>query len=356
MSNRIGLTIIIPMFAAENRISHALSSILEQGREDIEIICVDDVSPDNQVAVVEKLQETHPVIRLIRNDRNMGPGGSTNAGIDAARGDYVVIVHADDTLLPGALDTLGEVVTDNKPDLVLVGCDEMRRGTIRALTDPTLTAELAAHPGPLSADVDPRVLLWPPSPWSKVYQREFLNRHALRFPEGVFEDIPWSIHTTLHARTIAVAPGPLYRYVTADSDSSSTTTLTSRNLDRLDQIRLVREGVDVSGLDPAVLHYVSALVAIHLIWANRSAYKTLPPETHQQFFYDCAAEIQWWHDTAPVSATLDTEPLMSASDRSMFSQALLTGDWAHWQATLDREKKARRVRRLSRRKKLFSRK
>ena len=346
MSDRVVMSIVIPMFKAENRIADALSTILEQGRDDIEIICVDDASPDNQVAVVKGLQEQNPAIRLIRNTRNMGPGGSTNAGIDAAVGDYVVIVHADDTLLPGALDSLVPHITTHTPDLVLIGCDELRRGRVRPLTDQALTDELAAHPGLLTAEADPRVLLWPPGPWSKVYRRNFLTDKNLRFPEGVFEDIPWSIHTTVRAEKIAVLSGPIYRYITAESDTSITTTLTSRNLDRLNQIRLIRDGLSITELNPAVRQHISALVAIHLIWANRSAYKTLPPDTHQQFFTDSAAELRWWHGIAPVPKDLDTKPLMATSMRNVFSDALLSGNWKRWQRTIAREKTTRKIERL----------
>lgn len=348
MSDRVVMSIVIPMFKAENRIAHALSTIIEQGRKDIEIICVDDVSPDNQVAVVEKLQENNPAIRLIRNTRNLGPGGSTNAGIDAAVGDYIVIVHADDTLLPGALDSLLSHIITETPDMVLIGCDEYRRGKIRSLTDDSLTNELATHPGLLTAEADPRVLLWPPGPWSKVYRRAFLNEKGLRFPEGVFEDIPWSIHTTVHAEKITVLPGPIYRYVTAEKDSSITTTLTPRNLDRLNQIRLIRDGLAIPDLDPAVRQHISALVAVHLIWANRAAYKTLPPNTHEQFFLDSVAELRWWHSIAPVSQDLATEPLMATDTRNTFSDALLSGSWKRWRNTQAREKTSRKMARLVR--------
>lgn len=352
MSNPVVMSIVIPMFKAEDRIAQTLSSITQQGRSDIEIICVDDVSPDNQVAVVEALRQQNPAIRLIRNARNVGPGGSTNAGIDAAVGDYIVIVHADDTLLPGALDSLQSHITAHQPDLVLIGCDEVRRGKVRALTDETLTDQLAAHPGLLTAQADPRVLLWPPGPWSKVYRREFLNQNALRFPEGVFEDIPWSIHTTVRAEKITVLPGPVYRYVTAEGDSSITTTLTARNLDRLSQIRLIRDGLDIHSLDSGVRQHISALVAIHLIWANRSAYKTLPPDTHEQFFVDSAAELRWWHDVAPVARNLSTEPLMATRLRNVFYDALLSGEWKRWQRATSRQKTARKIGKLLGHKKL----
>lgn len=348
MSSRVTASIIIPMFRAEDRISAAIESIIAQGRSDIEIICVDDASPDNQVAVVEGLQQTYPYIRLLRNTRNMGPGGSTNAGIDAATGDYLVIVHSDDVLLPGALDALIDHVGHHPSDLVLLGCEEHRRGTIRPLTDEILTRALESHLTPLTAELDPRVLLWPPGPWSKAYRREFLNQHNLRFPEGVFEDIPWSIHTTVLAEAISVLPGPIYRYVTADTDSSITTTLTERNLDRLTQVRLVRDDLDLSSLSEEVLHYVSAVVAIHLIWANRSAYKTLPPHTHEKFFLDSAAEMAWWQKVAAVPRGLSTQPLMANTERNIFTDALLQGSWHGWQRTLRNYGRAKRFRRFFR--------
>jgi glycosyltransferase involved in cell wall biosynthesis len=344
MSEGLAASVIMPMYKAEGRITHALESILSQGREDVEIICVDDCSPDRSAEEVALLQKSYPQIHLIRNTTNRGPGASTNRGIEQAQGEYVVIVHSDDILLPGALTALIDHTRAHPSDLVLLGCEELRRNQVKPMTSGPLVDYLTSQPAVVTAYSHPRVLFWPPGPWSKVYRRKFLLDTGLRFPDGVFEDIPWSVHTTVNAQTISVLPEPQYRYVTSTADSSITTSLTERNLDRINQVRLIREGLDLDSLSPELLTHISALVAIHLVWANRASYKTLPPETHESFFYDSAEILRWWHERAPVPPWLDSRPLMPAMQRDLYSRALRSGDWRHWLSTLERQKTMRRFR------------
>jgi glycosyltransferase involved in cell wall biosynthesis len=349
------LSVIMPIFGAEGRVSKAVESVLAQGVEGIEIICIDDCSPDNSATEVEKMQGLHTGIRLLRNKENRGPGGSTNYGIEEATGDYIVIVHADDALTPGALEEIGLHLAEHPSDVVLLGCEELRRGRLRPLTAGPLLDHLGQQPQPLTASETPRVMFWPPGPWSKAYRRSFLLDNNIRFPEGVFEDIPWSVQTILEAETISVVPGTQYQYVTSENESSITTSLNSRNLDRLKQIQLVRNIVASKTLTPELLTHVSAVVTIHLIWANRAAYKTLPPEAHKGFYSASAKELSWWHDHYPVPPGLDTTPLMSAVDRHSFSRALLADDWNKWLGTLEAAKAKKKFRRMFRPGRIFGR-
>ncbi len=345
----------MPVFRAEGRVSQAIESVLAQGIEGLEIICVDDCSPDNSAAEVEQMQLIHPEIRLLRNSENLGPGGSTNYGIEEATRDWIIIVHADDSLLPGALKDIASHLAGHTSDVVLLGCEEERRGRLRPLTAGSLSNHLVAQPQPFTAVTAPRVMFWPPGPWSKAYRRRYLLDNNIRFPDGVFEDIPWSVEAVLKAKAISLAPGTHYRYVTSAVESSITTSLNRRNLDRLTQIRLIRGIVESAEMTPELLTHTSAIVAIHLIWANRAAYKSLPPETHEQFYRDSADELSWWHERYPVPPGLDTTPLMSAVDRHNFSRALLANDWGRWQKTLDASKAKKKFRRVFRPGRFFGR-
>ena len=348
-------SVIMPIFRGEGRVSQAIESVLAQGIESMEIICIDDCSPDNSAAEVEKMQARHPGIKLLRNKENRGPGGSTNYGIEEATGDYVVIVHADDTLMPGALESIASHVAEHPSDLVLIGCEEVRRGRLRPLTAGPLLDHLAQQPQPFTASVAPRVMFWPPGPWSRVYRRRYLLDNDIRFPDGVFEDIPWSVQTVLEAKSISLAPGIHYRYVTSESESSITTSLNRRNLDRLTQIHLVRSIASDTEATPTLLTHISAVVAIHLIWANRAAYKSLHPDSHEQFYTDCAKELSWWHERYPVPPGLDTRPLMSTVDRHSFSRAMLADDWVQWLKTVEAAKAKKKFRRVFRTGRFFGR-
>lgn len=346
MTSTPWLSVVIPVFQAEHSISRSISSVTSQGIDGVEIICVEDGSPDKSADVIVKLQQTHPLLKLIRHSTNRGPGPARNTGIDAASGDYIVFLDSDDSLINGGVQQLQKAITES-PDLVLVGCEETRRGTTRSLTAGALRGS-SSRDSVSHVSEEPRFLFWPPAPWSKVYRREFLHHCGLRFGEGVAQDIPWSASVTLAAQTVALSEGPFYRYLTAAKDSSITTTKSEKNLVRIAQVRAIREKNDVEALPSAVGSHLSALAAIHLIWSNRAAYRLLPDDSHESFFHDSASELEAWLALHPIPGNLDSEPLMNRADRRMFTAALASNNWPTWQRTLRRQQRKKTVRRVLR--------
>ena len=340
------LTVVIPVYRAEHSISQAILSVTNQGVEGVEIICVDDCSPDESSDVISSLQPSHPTLRLLRHDVNQGPGPTRNSGIEAAAGDYIVFLDADDSLIDGGLRELKEKITDS-PDLILVGCEEIRRGKVRSLTEGALSRALSGKTITNVFD-EPRILFWPPAPWSKVYRRGFLRQHRLQLDEGVAQDIPWSAGVTLTAEKVSLSDSPFYRYVTAAKDSSITTTKSEKNLVRIAQVRAIREDNDVAALPPEVRSHLSALAAIHLIWSNRAAYRLLPDNSHESFFHESTAELNAWLSLQPIPRDLDSSPLMGAADRTLYAKALARDDWRLWQKTLARQAQKKTVRRFLR--------
>ena len=88
------VSIIIPVFNAEKTIERAVRSVKNQTYKNWELLLVDDCSSDNSLKAIKKLESRK--IRIIRLERNSGPAVSRNAGLDAARGDYVAFLDADD--------------------------------------------------------------------------------------------------------------------------------------------------------------------------------------------------------------------------------------------------------------------
>jgi len=346
MSKTPWLSVVIPVFRAEHSISQAIASVTSQGVDGVEIICVDDCSPDNSAEVIASLQDTHPTLRVVTHSINQGPGPARNSGIEAATGDYILFLDADDSLIDGGLRQLREKTLQSL-DLILVLCEEIRRGKRRSLTDGLLKDSLSTT-SPTNVREEPRILFWPPAPWSKVYRREFLLSRSLRLGAGFAEDIPWSAGVTLVADSVALCDAPVYQYTTAATDSSVTTTKSDENAAIVSQVRAIREQHDVGTLPPHVASHLTALAAIHLIWPNRAAYRLLPDTSHERFFYDSANELVQWLATSDIPPELDSRPLMSAVDRTVYVEALKSGNWAQWQRTLEREARRKAFRRFFR--------
>lgn len=108
-SNRLvraapSLSVIMCNYNDASYIGEALKAILAQSLRPREVIVVDDGSTDNSIAVIEEFIQRDPIVRLLRNERNMGVPFSANRGVDEASGDYVCFASANDYILPGLFE------------------------------------------------------------------------------------------------------------------------------------------------------------------------------------------------------------------------------------------------------------
>lgn len=93
-------SVVIPVYNVSSYIEKCIQSVLDQTFNSFEIICVDDGSPDNSVALIEKINDSR--IRIIRQ-KNRGLSGARNTGINASRGIFIALLDADDLWLPSKL-------------------------------------------------------------------------------------------------------------------------------------------------------------------------------------------------------------------------------------------------------------
>lgn len=99
------VSIITPMYNSEAFISETISSVLNQTYTNWELILIDDCSTDNTIAVTSTFQLKNKNIHLLKNTKNAGAAISRNKGINAANGDYIAFLDADDLWKPIKLET-----------------------------------------------------------------------------------------------------------------------------------------------------------------------------------------------------------------------------------------------------------
>ena len=98
--NQPSFSVIVPVYKAEATLEKCAKSILAQAPADLELILVDDGSPDGSGALCDRLAEQDSRVRVI-HQKNAGASAARNAGLDAASGRYLQFVDADDWVLPG---------------------------------------------------------------------------------------------------------------------------------------------------------------------------------------------------------------------------------------------------------------
>jgi len=95
------LTVVMPNYNHAHFLPQSLEAILSQSFPPSEVIVIDDASTDNSIEVIQHYAKKHPAIRLVCNERNMGPAFTYSRGLKLAKCDYIYSASADDTVLPG---------------------------------------------------------------------------------------------------------------------------------------------------------------------------------------------------------------------------------------------------------------
>ena len=178
-STREHFTAIIPCYRAAATLRRAVDSALTGAPADFEVLLVDDGSPDDTGALCDELAAADPRVRALHR-ANGGAGAARNTGLDAAHGDWVLFLDADDALLPGLWAALDALTTD--ADMILF---RPVRGTAAVRSSPPTYLARGVLPGSVQAS---RQLRSPPccltrrllaAPYPKLFRRAAIG--AVRF-------------------------------------------------------------------------------------------------------------------------------------------------------------------------------
>lgn len=211
------ISVIVPAYDAEKWLAECCRSVFDQTLTDWELIIVDDGSTDGTPAIAEELAAGRENVRLIRQE-NGGVCRARNAGLDAARGDYVTFLDADDLLLPHGLERLHELLTSRDCDIAIgwktnmtadgkdLGCPYERSAGFWQGTE-ALEQSLRDHPATYSV-------------WGKLYRRDLLE--DVRFVEGrkVHEDSFFLFQCLLKEPKVAVTEDTVLRYRLSQNSAS----------------------------------------------------------------------------------------------------------------------------------------
>ena len=114
------ISVIVPVYKVQAYLAECLNSLLSQTFKDIEIICVDDGSPDLCPAILRTFAKADSRIRVITHPKNMGLSCARNTGLSHATGKYAHFMDSDDTLKPDCYESIWNLVTDyGYPELAI---------------------------------------------------------------------------------------------------------------------------------------------------------------------------------------------------------------------------------------------
>lgn len=208
-------SIIIPAYNCESCLKRCVESVLGQTCPDWEALIVDDGSTDGTPAVAQELCARDGRIRYIRQP-NGGVSAARNTGIDAAQGDYVLFLDADDYWESDTLETLRERVRSSGEDAVVVFNFAHNDGTRPVLPMGEGGMDYPCGSGWirdfLAGDMGETIAH---SVWNKVFVRSVLSEKGLRFPAGVAvgEDMIFTLQYLSYFHRLELVDRALYHYI-----------------------------------------------------------------------------------------------------------------------------------------------
>ena len=208
-SEPIKISVIIPIYNTAPYLRKCLDSVCGQTYKNLEIICINDSSPDNAAEILDEYAQKDPRIIAIHQE-NKGIAGARNSGLDVATGDYVIGVDSDDYLAPDLYENVVASMQGTRPD---IACFE------------TTLVDMDGNEMPLQNYYE---LRWYGNfkthdrlitgtnvcIWNKLFKRELIEQYHLRFSEGiVFEDNAWCWMIGAISKTMSFYPVKGYYYV-----------------------------------------------------------------------------------------------------------------------------------------------
>lgn len=210
------ISVIVPVYKVENYLERCVRSIMAQTHSDLEIILVDDGSPDQCGRICDSLAEEDSRIQVIHK-QNGGLSDARNVGLAHASAELIGFVDSDDHIAPTMYETLLRVMTDADADVSLCGFDYVDEKTgevnremakLCPLTDGVLDREQALS----SLDLSDWGYHFYVTAWNKLYKRSVLGDHP--FPVGKYHEDEFAVHHIFaRCQKIAVVQEPLYRYM-----------------------------------------------------------------------------------------------------------------------------------------------
>ncbi|MFI0237022.1 glycosyltransferase family 2 protein [Streptomyces sp. NPDC016845] len=243
------VTVTVIVFNDAERLPRAVASLQAQTHANIEIVISDDHSTDHTPRVARELAASDPRITYLRLPENSGGcSAPRNRALDIARAPYAMFLDSDDELPPRAVELLlAAHREDPSIDFAMGAVERIRVDTGRAsVWMPHLVAERRTVDG---IEAEPGFFFEHLST-SKMYARAFLDRHGLRFPEGIhYEDQLFSARAYCLAKSFTVVPEPVYRWYIAPYAEESAASISNQR----HKLSNVRDRVHVQELIDAFL-------------------------------------------------------------------------------------------------------
>ena len=229
-SYKYKVTIGMPVYGVEKYIRKCMLSVLNQTFEDdIEILAIDDLGPDNSIEIIKELQDSHPKgrnIKIITQPQNMGCWAARNRILEEAQGEYIYLLDSDDYISEDCIEKLYKKAIAHNAEAVYgsvkpvdpdgnykeIGQDYLNQPDL-VINEPDGLAKFANQSlHPTFRDYI----------WNTLIRHDFIEKHHIRFKKAKFcDDMICSCDMTPLVSRAVLIPDYTYFYVIRDNSLSN---------------------------------------------------------------------------------------------------------------------------------------
>lgn len=203
------VSIVVPIYMVEKYLERCLDSITAQTYRPIEVILVNDGSPDGSGEIIRRYEARWPFIRSIWQE-NRGLSEARNVGIASATGKYLALVDSDDYIEDDFISSMVNLAIEKDADIVICNFYIDFQNNIK-IPFPLMTLHKDLS-GNEAAQISISLLRLPVFAWNKLYLRELFTDNNINYPSIYYEDVATTSRVLLKAHKVAITHKPYYHY------------------------------------------------------------------------------------------------------------------------------------------------
>lgn len=220
------ISVIVPVYNVEKYLSRCLESIINQTYKNIEVVCIDDGSPDKSINILKEYEKKDKRIKIIRQE-NKGLSGARNTGIENSKGEYVFFIDSDDYLPKNAIKSLHKEIKKNRSDICIGSYYKTYKNKeIKFSLSNKLYTSFKEY-----LDYSMKNREFNANVWNKLYKINIIKENKIFFKEKVlYEDLLFTIQYLSYCKKISTLNDAIYYYYLERTDSI-VNSVTKKDLD-----------------------------------------------------------------------------------------------------------------------------
>ncbi len=247
------VSIVVPVYNAENFIDRCIDSLLNQTYKNIEILLIDDGSTDNSLNIIKEYEKNNKNIKVYSH-KNKGPGPTRNDGIKFSKGRYITFVDSDDYIDNDYVELLVNNITDN--DIIVTGY-KLRNSDLK-----------------LKGRVVPKITSFDPfkftSTCCKLYKRDLLIKNDIKFDNILIgEDIYFSLKCYSFSNKINSIKNDGYNVI-INENSITHSEKTKHKFDLFELVKKIDKDINLDNYNEHLSYLYTKLLVQNLLMQNKN--------------------------------------------------------------------------------------